>query len=54
MGVERYCNRHQIRYNPDLFDFKDSNLYSGPVSDIVISDSGNSAAPESSLLNPNA
>lgn len=54
MEVERYCNRHKIWYNPDIFYFKGSNLYSGPVSDVFNSDSEDSDAPESSLLNPGA
>lgn len=50
MDAERYCNRHQIWFNLDLFYFKGSNLYSGPVSNSFNSDSDNTDNPEFSLL----
>lgn len=44
--VERYCDKHKIKFSPDLFDFKGSNLYTGPVPKVnADSDSDDSDSP---------
>lgn len=52
--VERYCNRNEIRFVPYNFDFKGSNLYSGPVPNTSTDSNSDidSDSPESNQLHP--
>lgn len=42
--VQKYCEEHGIQFHANLFDFSDSNLYSGIVRIPNISESENSGS----------